>query len=439
MQQILVLAASESNRLTYILNELLVYRLGLSYKITTNEDYFLKTNSARIYYGNHIIEGCINIPSTTLLFQENIIKQNIETQQHKAWHTTFFNKIFDEIPDARKETHWLHFDILAASFYLLSRYEEYLPNKPDGHGRYNHSESLAFKSNFLQIPLIDVWLLQAKNVLQKMYPLLKFSQPQYKHINTVDIDMAFKYKYHSGISLLKKQLGHLLNKRSNAWVQLKKFKNNSIPDPYNTYDKLTKTNNETVFFWLLSNNRHSFDNNHPINNMAYKEIINKLPQHVKHGLHPSYHSSANSKELKAEKSHFNSLFGFEPNMVRWHFLKISLPKSYEMLIDNNIFNDWSFGYANTVGFRASTCMPFKFYNLKLNIETNLQITPVALMDVSLKNGLNLKPDEAIEIVMQLKNEAKKVNGLFVTIWHNSSFDETEGWQGWDKVYFTLFD
>src|SRR5204863_517356 len=41
------------------------------------------------------------------------------------------------------------FDIFAASFYLLSRYEEYLPHQKDIYGRYAHQNSLAFKENVL--------------------------------------------------------------------------------------------------------------------------------------------------------------------------------------------------------------------------------------------------------------------------------------------------
>ncbi len=41
------------------------------------------------------------------------------------------------------------FDIFAASFYLLSRYEEYLPHEKDMYGRYAHTNSLAFREHFL--------------------------------------------------------------------------------------------------------------------------------------------------------------------------------------------------------------------------------------------------------------------------------------------------
>ena len=55
----------------------------------------------------------------------------------------------------------------AASFYLISRYEEYLPHEKDMYGRYAHENSLAYKERFLQLPLINIWHRIGKIVKQK--------------------------------------------------------------------------------------------------------------------------------------------------------------------------------------------------------------------------------------------------------------------------------
>ena len=56
------------------------------------------------------------------------------------------------------------------------------------------------------------------------------------------------------------------------------------------------------------------------------------------------------------------------------------------------------------------------------------------MDVTLKNYLKLTPQEAIIEAKKHIDWHKKYNGTFVLLWHNTSFNEIEGWKGWEKVY-----
>ena len=60
------------------------------------------------------------------------------------------------------------FDPFAASFFMISRYEEYLPHIKDIHGRFEAKESLAFKNNFLEKPIVDIWInLIKKELVEK--------------------------------------------------------------------------------------------------------------------------------------------------------------------------------------------------------------------------------------------------------------------------------
>ena len=102
------------------------------------------------------------------------------------------------------------FDIFAAVFYLLSRYEEYLPGTPDEYGRFDHTRSLAWREGFLDIPLVNIWLQEFKKALAKKYPGLLFRHPSFKFIPTYDIDVAYSY-LHKG---WKRSLGGLMRSLS---------------------------------------------------------------------------------------------------------------------------------------------------------------------------------------------------------------------------------
>ena len=48
--------------------------------------------------------------------------------------------------------------------------------------------------------------------------------------------------------------------------------------------------------------------------------------------------------------------------------------------------------------------------------------------------LRLNPDEAIEKIREIMDKVKKVNGTFISLWHNESLSDKGVWQGWRKVF-----
>ncbi|RYG05420.1 MAG: hypothetical protein EOO02_03855, partial [Chitinophagaceae bacterium] len=134
-------------RLRYILdfigNELSAEPL----RIYTSEDEFktadgFRINYSRSQFGNNVY----NIGPAEILFENDIRHQDL----------TVFN--FEDSKAFFRTTGDFAFDIFAASFYLVSRYEEYLPHALDEYGRYSHKGSLAFREGFLDRPLVNIWL-----------------------------------------------------------------------------------------------------------------------------------------------------------------------------------------------------------------------------------------------------------------------------------------
>jgi hypothetical protein len=141
--------------------------------------------------------------------------------------------------------------------------------------------------------------------------------------------------------------------------------------------------------------------------------------------------------LKKEKERLESITNMPMEKSRQHYLRFSLPETYQKLIDLEIKEDHSMGYAGHVGFRASTCTPFYFYDLDFEIQTPLKIVPFALMDTTLNDYMELTPRQSLGKIRELKNEVKAVNGTFVTLFHNESLSNYLRWKGWSKVYESM--
>jgi hypothetical protein len=115
-------------------------------------------------------------------------------------------------------------------------------------------------------------------------------------------------------------------------------------------------------------------------------------------------------------------------------LKIEYPVTFRNLLKAGISEDYSMGYASETGFRAGICIPFYFYDLERETTTGLLLIPFQVMDVTLQQYLELKPDEAWEEIQNLMNEVKNVNGTFVSVWHNESVNDRGHWKGWREVF-----
>jgi hypothetical protein len=111
-----------------------------------------------------------------------------------------------------------------------------------------------------------------------------------------------------------------------------------------------------------------------------------------------------------------------------------MPSTYRNLIHCDILEDYTMGYAEEPGFRASICTPYNFYDLDLDTQTPLRIFPFTLMDGTLNDYLDLTPAQAFEVITQLMNEVKAVGGTFISLWHNSTLNDQHHWKGWLKVY-----
>ena len=141
--------------------------------------------------------------------------------------------------------------------------------------------------------------------------------------------------------------------------------------------------------------------------------------------------------LKKEKERLESITNIPTTISRQHFLRFSLPETYQNLIDLEINEDYSMGYASHVGFRAGTSIPFHFFDLDFEIQTPLLIYPFALMDTTLNDYMGLTPKQSLGRTKDLLHEVMKVKGTFITLFHNESVSGYLRWNGWQKVYETM--
>jgi hypothetical protein len=414
-------------RINYIFKHFFGRILKIPVTFTTKVNEFVAHNGPKITYSKSPLGAEFFIRSHDLLFEQGINDIDI-----KIYH-------WDDVPCffPTKETSTIPFDIFAASFYLISRYEEYLPHVQDIHERFSAEESLAYKNGFLEKPVVDIWAFKFLELLNVKFPNYNFVKRDFKLISTINVDMAYAFKYKGFVRTTGGFLKDLLNFKfinfRNRLLTILNFKG----DPYDTFQTLLKikeTNKvETIFFFLIGDYT-TFDKNISSSNINFKSLIKSVADYAQVGLQPSYFTFKNAEKLKKEKMRLEYIINRPVTCSRLHYLRLSLPDTYQNLLDIDLKEDFTMGYEKSAGFRASTCTPFYFYDLDFEIVTPLKIFPFAFTDVTLKQHMKLSNDESLAKILALKNEVKKVKGTFISVFHNETLCEDEYWEGWTNIY-----
>ncbi|NBC08457.1 MAG: hypothetical protein GVY26_14780 [Bacteroidetes bacterium] len=369
------------------------------------------------------------LPASGLLSASNIRPQPIEQFEHDGL-PAFFG-----CPDAGEAL--LPFDLPALAFYLASRYEEYLPAEKDAHGRFPGKASLAYRSGFLHQPLVNQWGIKLAQQLQVLWPGLNVIYPTYQFRPSYDIDLAWAYRERP---LWLQGAGAARDALRGEWARLRQrwqVARGRAQDPFDTFAYLEKWHSQLhlapLYFFLLGDYK-TYDKNIDPNRARFQERLRGLAQKHDTGLHPSYASNGRPKQLAKEYNRYRKITGQPPKRSRQHYLKLELPATYRALLEQGITADYSMGFADEVGFRASMARPFPWYDLEREQATPLTLYPFALMDGSLHHYLQLPPEQATAIIRQLVDEVRSVGGLFIPLWHNSSFSAAHGWAGWQAVF-----
>jgi hypothetical protein len=416
-----------SPRLEYLLDLVSNEIFNEPIRRTSDKSAFISYSGAKLNYSaTRISEKEFFIQPHGLLFENGIGEQQVERFDISG-KPAFFQTKGD-----------FAFDIFAAAFFLISRYEEYLPFEADKYGRFPHQASLAFRENFLDLPLINFWLEDLKKALRQQFPDLIFRLKDFKFIPSYDIDIAYSYKYKG----LKRNLGGLCRSLiKGEWTYLLDRWDvlfNKKKDPFDSYEWLDSLHlycrTRAYYFFLISKKPSGVDKNISPENPELQSLISYHANGYTVGIHPSWQSGDEEAVLMEEVDKLAEITGSPVKYSRQHYLRMTMPQTYRKLIDVGIEKDFSLGYGSANGFRASIASSFYWYDLKAEKKTSLMLFPFCFMDATSFYENHSSPQTALAELMDYYRRIKKVNGLMVTVWHNQFFGTDPAFAGWKEVY-----
>ncbi len=429
----LILVPKTTNRLHYIFDLIIKDLLGISFKFTTDNETFASFDGPKFHYGDSQFWHEPFQKATGLLFEHDITEKELKIIDYndvKAFFPVYNDK--SAFP----------FDIFAASFYLVTRYEEYLPHINDKFGRFQAKDSILFKMNMLEKPLVNIWAQELGNILTAIYPDLHIKKKSFSFIPTYDVDAAWAYKNKGIFRTIAAFARDLIHLDFAEYKMRWKVVFGREHDPFDTFDyqlQLQKELNLHPKYFILCGEYDLNDKNISLRNSDFQNLIKKLGDYAEVGIHPSFSSYLNKEKVGMEIKNLSKVLNREITMSRQHFLRLQMPLSYQILIDLDITDDYTMGYATQPGFRAGIADTFRFFDLEHDNVTNLNIHPFAVMDGTLRDYLELNVEESYEKIIGLIQEVRNVNGTFILLWHNETLSDKKRWTGWLSLYRRLLD
>ncbi|WP_306014519.1 MULTISPECIES: polysaccharide deacetylase family protein [unclassified Allomuricauda] len=406
---LLIFTHKVTNRLTYTAKHLFERILGVEMGFTTKVEDFIKHNGPKMTYSKQPLQNEFFIRSNDLLFEQGINDLEIKVSD------------WDGIPCffASGEKSTVPFDIFSASFFLLSRYEEYLPHVKDSVGRFPVKESIAYQHDFLELPVVDLWAYKLLEALQDRFPDLETKEKSYSFTSIINVTTSHAYAMR-GIS--RTLGGFLLDlgnfrfrevwERFSVLLRIKK-------DPYDNFFDLVEIHKKfpikTMFFFQFA--KHSaHDKNVATTNNRFRYLIKSIADYSIVSLSTSFVSTSDKNVLREEKKQLGNLINRPISYARLRYNKVNVPATYRNLVETEFTDDFSMGYTHEIGFRAGTCTPFYFYDINTEVRQPIKIHPFAMHDYALVKYKT--KEEVFEKMDRVYRLVKQVKGDFVLVFSN---------------------
>lgn len=411
-------------RFSYIMKQIFTRMLQIEVGFTTRVEDFIKHTGPKITYTRQPLQNEFFVRSHALLFEQGI--RNVDLVMGKWEDLPCF------FPAGERSN--VPFDIFAASFYLLSRYEEYFPHVKDLFGRFPLKESLAYEHEFLKRPVVDLWAKKLLGLLKDRFPSLEATPKMVRYTSVIDVPVSHSFAhrgfFRSGIGLFFDLFSLKFKRVGQRLAVLMNLKE----DPFDNFAKLIGIHKKyklpAIFFFQFAQYSR-YDKNISTENNSFKHLIKSVADYDTVALAASYSSFENMDLLKLEKENLSNVINRPVNYVRLRYNRVDIPDTYRNLVTAEFTDDYSMGYTHETGFKAGTCTSFYFYDIPQEVQQPIKVHPFVLHDYAL---LKYNSEEEIfEELDRLHKAVREANGHFITVFSNELLG-SEGKIDWIQLY-----
>jgi hypothetical protein len=400
-------------RIIYIFRHFFQHRLGQEVSFTSDVGVFVAHSGPKMSYGDVPLGNEFFIAANGLLADQGVNSVDISVFQWEGMPAFFATSAKSQLP----------FDFFAASFYLMSRYEEYMPYVPDDLGRFKVEQSLAHNHNFLDLPLIDMWFECFVAAWTDFFELPPFTQQVSTTELVIEIPQLYAYKYKTIFRSFFEGLydfGRLrFAKIFDRLMVILRFREDPLIGLIEQMEAFRSTAVSFRFFALYAA-LGIHDKSLSVFSKKHQQELKSLSDYAPTAPLASFESTQKTQKLVQDISRFSGLIHRPIKAIRQHKLVLRFPDTYRTYASLGIKHDYSMQYPNVPGFRASTAHPFRFYDLGEEQQTPLTIHPICLSESHIRAQQYAR--KMRQLFIRYQSRLQKLNAPLLVALTNESFN-----------------
>jgi len=299
-------------------------------------------------------------------------------------------------------------DLVAATFFLLSGYEETVDGSRDEHGRFTAEQSATGRAGLTLEPLVDRYTSLLASLLGELagrpFAVPAWDREGFALALSHDVD---------GLRPPQRPGGRA------AGVVTPVLELEERHDVHSTFFFITGGEDPVRERYEITDKRAR---------RALREVRGAGSEIALHG---SYFCMREPSSMESEKAALTSAVK-EPRGYRQHYLR--LPADGLARLDRAGFRyDSSLGWPDAPGFKNGTARPFHPYDFEQRRALALLEIPLVVMDRSLEKYLGLDAESAWDVLLEILGAIETTGGCCSLLWHPEFFD-VDRHAGYDALY-----
>lgn len=328
-------------------------------------------------------------------------------------------------------------DIPASTFFMITRYEEYLIEDRDGLGRFPASSSLAFREGFLSYPIVnrylDLFMGLVNSLGVRPERRQRWRGRKFAVCLTHDVDRIRKYMRRRVVEGVVQEA---FRGRFGAAVHLVldslAVARGIRQDPHWTFDFIMNLEERLGMrssFFVRTDYDTSAEQVYSILEAGPSQLVKYIASRGHEiGLHGGIQSCSDTLRMMEERRRLSRLTGQASLGVRQHRLLWQNPATWRAMVDAGFLYDSTLAFPDGNGFRCGVCLPYRVFDLQRGCMLPLWEIPLTATDANLMAGRKEGEEgRALEDVKALISTVRDSGGVFVLLWHNTSL-ETASWR-----------